>query len=401
MPQKIKHKRTAQRSRKGINGRKNDTGNGRQAGRTKKEASRVIANSIFALTLLPKPSLEVLNKTGGSGWSYSGQRDDDYYQMYEELFQAYRAGIKIVTGEPTFMDPLKEGFDIGFALSYVMNGFKNNILPKGFDFNIDRGHDGSYYFSIYSVCPFPEYWHCFEVAPVLRRLRKINKKLHDTFIIFLSCFMKHTGISGWWNGGMGYAEYQLEEELNAWDEYHTDDDTDEDAEGSNNANYNAAVETYESYKNGEAHEYAVLIKKTKAISTEHLLKKLQRFNSRNPLVVWMKEVCDFMKMPYCVQDFYYDEIMEDGEGLEFDQQVSIVWDFDDAYSSCQKSSIDSVASCCGVYPPIASIALTDVSKELDLDWLKNAAAWTEKLTNLYDSFNSILNKSYKKIKDHE
>lgn len=397
MPQTINQKRTAQRTRKGAHGRNNKAGKGCQGGsRTKEKASGIIANSIFALTLKPRPSLEVVDKIGRTSRSYYSDTDD-YYQMYEDLFAAYKVGVKICTGEATYMDPLKEDFGIGFALAYLMNGFKSNILPKGFEFNVDRGNDGYYYFTIYACTPFAEYWHGFDIRPVVHKLRKENKPLHDLFIVFLRSFMAKLNIPGWWNGGMGYAEYQLMEELQNWDEYNGDHwDEAGKKEGEDNAAFHQAQFDYHSYTSGEAKEYQQLIEKAKPRSAESLLQSLGKFDKRIKIVRWMKNACELMKEPYRIEDFEYAEMMDEGEGLEFNQQVTIIWDWDDNYTRQQSLSIDATAQGCGVYPPVISLAVTPVSKKIDIEWLKKGVAWPGKITALQKEYISITEKLTKR-----
>lgn len=398
MPKTTNTRSAARRTRKSPNAGKNKKRQGRQAScRSGKVSTQVIGNSVFALVMQPKPGVEVLEKMEGKKKRSYHDDTDDYYQMYADLLECFQNALPLVTGEKSVFDPLANGMEIGAALSYVSNVFKNNILPEGFEFNVDRNDDG-YYFTIYKECNFAGYWHAFEIKQIVYRLRKTNPKLHDLFISFIACFMRKADIMAWWNGGMGYAEYMLEEEVNDWDNYHGMDTTDESSEENMKA-YQSAVKTLENYTSGEAKEYQDLISNAKHRTLHSILKSLERFNSRNKIVQWMKEVCNFLLLPGCVSDFTYPEMEEEQEtGLSFDQQVAIIWDWDDEYTSQQSQSIDAQASGIGVCYPMINMGIMRFTKSIDFEDLKKRCSWPSGLIRILDSHNEIIRGFSKKKK---
>jgi hypothetical protein len=64
--------------------------------------------------------------------------------------------------------------------------------------------------------------------------------------------------------------------------------------------------------------------------------------------------CEFMKYPGTQSDFIYYEMEHNGdvEGLRFDQQAAIIWDWDDYYTDMQEECLDAEANGCGIVEPI-------------------------------------------------
>lgn len=397
MPNQTKPRRTARQIRRSADAGKNKKRQRRQAGnRSSEAASRIIANSIFTVTLKPKPGIEVLNKMDGKKKRSYHDDTDDYYKMYADLLQCFQNALPLVKEEQSTFDPLASGLAIGASLKYVSDAFKNNIVPEGFEFNVDRNDDG-YFFTIYDECYFAGYWHAFEIKPIIYHLRNRSPKLHDLFIEFIKCFMDKAGIMAWWNGGMGYAEYMLEEEINDWDNYHGVD-PEEDDKATAEA-YESALKTFNNYSTGEAKYYQELITITKYRTPQSILKSLSRFDKRNKTVQWMKEVCEFLLLPGRVNDFTYPEMEEEQEmGLSFDQQVAIIWDWKDEYTHQQEQSIDAEASGIGVCSPMINIGIMPFSKSIDLNGLKERCQWPKGLTKILDSQRDLINGFVKKKK---
>jgi len=400
MPNKSNTGRTPRQIRGGSNARKNQKRQRRKAsvGSTA-AAPRIIGSSLFAVTLKPKPGVEVLEKMDGKKKRSYHDDTDDYYQMYSDLLQCFQNALPLVKGEQSSFDPLASGLEIGMALQYVQNAFRENILPEGFDFNVERNDDG-YYFVIYTECRFAGYWEAFEIKPIIYYLRKYNPKLHDLFIVFIRTFMNRAGIMSWYGGGMGYAEYALEEEIADWDNIHGFDPDDESDDAKENFEaFQKASATWNDYQHGEAKHYEELIKNATGSTPESLLKSLEKFNGRNPVVKWMKQVCRFLKLPGRMDDFIYSEYEEENEtGLRFDQQVAVIWDWDDAYTAQQEESLEAEANGIGICQPMINMGIMPYSKKIDFEDLKARCNWPMELTKIFESQRDLINDVIKKKK---
>lgn len=393
MPKTNTKRSTARTARKGFDRRKNKKGP-RRPGDTgaKEKATGVIANSLFALTLKEKPGVAILDQLPGRRRGYH-HNTDDYEQMYHDLFGCVKNYRKL-KGEIVTFEPLSEGFDIGYALNYVINAFKSSILPNGWQFNVDRTGQGDYFFTIYDTASFPDFWHAFEVQPVVQYLAAKNKRLHDLFIQVIGTFVMRTGVDTWWNGGMGYAEYYLEEKIENWE----DSDGDEPESLERKAK---AMQDYENYKSGEAHKYERLITAVSPEPPEYFLHRLSRFDKKDPFVDWMHKACEFMMLPGEMRDFIYPEIHEEigDDGLTWDRQVTVIWDWNDEYTHCEEESIDATVQGCGVFPPLVNRAVTRYMKEpIDFEELNQIRNWPYDLSQLWHGYGNLVEITKKKVK---
>lgn len=402
MPAKINRKPAARAARNRAHTRKDKAKQGfKRNKRSKATAPAVIANSVFALTLADKPALEVIEKVEEKKNRHRSGDQDDYYQMYHDLLKAFKNGVKLVSGETTECDPLASGLGIGMSLAYVMRGFEHNILPKEFDYKIDLDEDGNYYhFTIYRYCQFSGWWHAFEIMPICRHLKRHNQPLLKLFLSFISYMSMRLDIQTWWNGGCGYAEYMMEERLMNWEDNEGDikapkNATKQQKEYANESRkrYETAVKNFKDYKNGEPREYEKLIRASRGSSAAAINKSLSGFNRKDPVVAFMIKMMDFMEKPGSISDYIYRESDDDGEmGLAFDQQIAIIWDWDDEYTRCQMDCIDAEASGIGVMPPMLHYYITPHTKKLDKDELDEWLKWPGRLSALWEEYNNMIKK---------
>lgn len=383
MPQITKHKKSARRVRKSPNAGANQARSRRtRSNGTAAQTPRIIGNSLFALTLKAKPEVEILHKTKGRKEFSHLNDDDNFFEIYNDLLPIAQHAIKLVTGETTKFDPLAESFDIGFSMQYPLSLFQNNVLPKGWSYNIDKGEEG-YYFTAYKECEFKECWHAFDIKPVVMYLRRTNKKLHDLFIVFIRTFMFYTDVKLWWHDIFAFSEEWLEENIsNMMDEAESDDDWKSVID---------AQETLDSYQSGEAYRYRKLIENAKHSSPEKLIAILQKFNSRNKVVQLMKDMCGFMQLPGCMNDFHYHEFAEEetgGEGLQFTDQAAIIWSWDE-YASMTGEWMDDIANNCGVIPPLLCLSITKKNRCIDFNAFQKRISWTFELSKLYSRYQKV------------
>lgn len=404
MPATIKKRRTAQATRKSIHRGKNSKKCGRKGGqRAKQKNPRVIANSVFALTLHTKPGLEVIDKMDGRK---SYDKVDDYHKMYRDLLAAFQNGMNLI-GQPTKVDPLKEGLDIGASLAYVVNGFRNNLLIAGYDMRIDKDDD-HYYFTFYIQCDFPNWWHAFEIFPIVEFLGKNNPKLHDLFIKFIAFMSTRLHIPTWYNGGMGYSEYYVEEQsdLEIWEDHNGPTEPDDAISKEQIAEAKISKEKYErllddfnNYSAGVIKEYENFIR-SGWLPLERLKKELARYRSNKDLISWMKEMLEFMKEPGSMNDYHYAELMEEEnyEGLSFDRQSAIIWNWNDSYTEIEMECIDSDANNIGIIPPIFHYHLSKNTKSLNMDRYIDWQSWPLRFSKLWEKYRDIVNGYRKKLK---
>lgn len=381
MPTQIKNKRIARRPGKGAAKREDQKGSRRKGGHgSQAPAPKVISNSIFALTLANKPGVEIVEKLDGKVRRYFG--DDNYRRMYGDLLECYHLAMR-KNGTPTAYDPLQSGIEIGMALYSVIHSFREHIVPKDCDLNIDDNELDGYYFTIYKTVDFEEWWHAFEIKHIVKKL-KHNKPLHDLFLCYIKTFMSHTGIMGWWDGGMGYADFMLEERIENWEFEYGD-------EFENEQELNNAKAALESYKTGEAYQYEQLIRKSRVLPLKKLQKAIEPYK-RSGIGKLMMEGCTFLEQPGTINDFIYSEFeMEQGEGLRVDQQAAVIWDWDDAYTDMQEECLDAEAQGCGVIAPILNFSFNKHLKSFDKENFEKRAGWPKALTDFFSKHQDYVN----------
>ncbi len=386
MPKTINKTRTAQRTRKSIYAGKNRKKQGRKrSGGNKAQGPRVIANSIFALTLQPKYGYEVMQKVEGNDFS----NDEDYGRMYKDLLLATRHALKLVKNETSTFDPLAGGFDWSTSFVMVINMFKNNIVPKGYEFNIDGNAEEGYYFTCFKAVAFPFAWHTFEIKTPVKYLRR-NKKLHDLFIQLMSCLYKKTGINTWWDSAYGYADVMLDDIDEAMNYYGLDEEEDE-----YELRKKELTELKESYTKGEVYKYKLLLRNSDFIKPENLLKQLSKFRKTNPVIIWMYKACEFLKLQGNINDYVYEEYVQDEEGLRMEDQAAIIWSYDDIMYRYQSEAMDNDAGNMGVIEPYLNFPISKDNRFIDMEDLPEREQWLTKLSRLQDDYTLMLKKIMK------
>lgn len=387
MPATTINRKNARRPRAGAAKRKN-----KQAARrpgssgASKAAPAIIANSIFALVLVPKVALQVSESL--SRKRPYGLQDDNYNEIYSQVLPIIQRAIYLVTKEETTFDPLQNGYDLSQAFGFIFNMFKTNVLPKGWYYNIETTssnyqHEGprDYHLVIYTGCEFVACWHCFEIKPVVDYYYTRNRRLHDMFIRFMANFCKHTGIDRWRRGGYSYVDtdYLREQVENyEWDSLADEETAKKDLENI----------IYE-YEKGDAYWYEKFIENQPLVPVAQLKKELSRF-AKNKLVKWMMAACDFMAEEWNINDFIYPEMDEENEGLMFDQQMTVIWNCRDRMTHEQEEYLDAEAQGCGIKEPVLTIRLNQDTAELDFKKLNEALQWPNRLTKLFQDYNKAI-----------
>lgn len=404
MPQKITNRTIARKSRKGVHGRKAKPGT-KHKGPSKPKASApaVIAHSIFALTLKPKKGVEIYFKKGGKKKGAYHSIDDDYEQMYRDLLACYSRAYYLLKGEKFTVDFVKMGLSLETGLSAVLRNFERDILPNGYQYNVDRSDNeesNPYYFTIFKDLDFPNYWHSFAIKHAVLHLEKKNPKLLRLFLIFINSFSQSLDIDTWYGYTAGYAGDWIEQKISDMQaEYDLDFATPDEfflaaKENDEVKEYKDAVDTLDEYKSGLAAHYEKELKEAPVRSAKQILAQLKKLRSRSPIAKVIREGCALMQEGYTLGNFIYREMEEsnDGMGLRLEMQATILWDGNDLYTAMQSEMIDSESQE-GIWPPYARYAITPDSREIDTEWLKKAEQWPMKLSD-YHKFASTILESY-------
>jgi len=386
MPEKSINKKSARKPRNRFPSRADKKKQGCTGSkRDHKSGPSIISNSLFALTLKPKIGYDVIEKVNGKKTVF--ESDEDPEQMYRDLLAAVTRAQKLLKIEGTTMDPLASGMEYSVSMYMVINRFKETILPKGYDFNVDRdGDSGLYYFTVYKEVDFPWAWHTFEIKNVVMMLAKKNKRLHDVFISVIGNFYKHTGIDTWWNNGLCYMEY-LMYDTEEFILNHFQPETPEEEE----ANRKKISDMIEMYQKGDAYKYSRLIKAAKIEDPAKLMKRLSGFHKRNSVVQWLYKAIEFMMKPGCMEEYVYEELEYD-EGISLCQQSSLMWDYDDYAYQYQGQCLDEESANCGVVPAYLNFPITKNNRFIDLANLPEREQWLMRFSKLHSEYNEMLNK---------
>lgn len=415
---KVKHRRAARKSRAHTSSRrKKQKRDGRTSGPgIPASDTRVIANSAFALTIKPKTWAELHDQVS------EDERDPQEVHLYKDLIQAYNHGAQLVGADKLVID--KSKYRSAAAVAELLELFKKNICPDGFDVNIDghynkKARREGFHFSMYRPCNWPStYWHFFEIKHLVNDLKLKNKRLHDFFIVFLRSFIGYCGLPVWFDYPFVEAEFELaaykeslDEMLKAGPEklkkvYDETGITEETTKRRQEEISKTALE----YSTGQAREYAKLIEKTKPRHPDSLLRSLKSFPGQSKLVQFMKAACQVMKMPASVGDFCYE--FEDRsrdmsllfnsnahEGLNYSNQVTVIWDWSDHISGTYSNMIVSIAENNGANPPVLVGRILPLGcGGLTMEKLEMNRVFPKKLSALQGMFQTITERytDYKK-----
>lgn len=397
MSKATQHKNTTPRVRQNANRRSNQQKVGcKKCVRTKESCDKVIADSIYSLTAKSIIGFERFLKVETSiKDKVRGEWSDNYGQMLNDLNECANNAICVMTGyRPTF-NPLKSGLSIELAFTYVINLFENNVLPKGFDYNIDYDEEAKeYYFTVYKELQGNGGWMAFEIKPIVKKLERVrDDRLWEIFMNFLRSFIGKTGIGLWCDCYGGHAEYALDEEINNLE----DDFDDEDSYYSRKYAMQQCVQRYK--KGGEVYRIQQIIFKAETKTADALIEdldyylNLKLYRKNKAIAYWLKEACEFMKLNGCINDFIYDELFRNyynEEGVRLEDQYTIIWDSQDEYTEFLEQILDSMAQGCGVVSPFINYPIKKDTKHIDWIEFEERSKWIDKITPLWKSYDKLL-----------
>ncbi len=383
MPQTIKHRISSRRAGRNTGKRNRKAQPGRKRCRgEKKNAAGVIGNSIFALKLSVIPGViveQAIKRKGRVSW----EKDDDYEKMYYDLFGAYKNYCKLLGNDSIEFDPLKSGINLSQSCYMITNRIKE-LVPKAWKFNIDR-HGDSYCFTIFKDLDLSNYWHHFNIEPVVKFLVKKNKELHDLFLSAIAV-LAAMDIQTWYSGNL-YATDVLMDEYNIMDyiECRIDEESGVDEKM---AEVNALRTNYSS---GEVAAYQRLINNS-FIKPEVLKKITARLKVRNPIKKWILQVADLAGQGYMLRDFIY-EIGEDQDNdgaLRLEDQITILWSDKDFVFDITSEYMDNDAANFGTEYPVYHFSIDKRTKNAPFEKMYRAQNWISGITDLFNSYQDVL-----------
>lgn len=398
MSKATQHKRTAPRVRQNTNRRSTQSQLRRKKSiRAKKSCDKVIADSIYSLTAKSIIGFERFLKVETSIKSVEIKTGENYGQILNDLSECANNAIYVMTGYRPTLNPLKSGLSIDIAFTYVINLFENNVLPKGFDYNIDYDDEAKeYYFTVYKELEGNGGWMAFEIKPIVKKLERVDDiVLLRIFMNFLRSFIGKTGINLWCDCYGGYVDEVLQQEIENLEMEYDEDEKDF------YKRYRSAQECLWRYKKGgEVYGIQQTIFKAETKTAEELIKDLDHYLKydssyyRNkPIVLWLKEACEFMKLNGCIGDFIYEELFRNyynEEGLRLEDQYTIIWDSQDAYTALTEQILDSTAQGCGVLSPFINYPIKKDTKHIDWIEFEERSKWIDKITPLWKSYDKLL-----------
>ena len=379
MPATTKTKRTARATGKGAAAGSNKKRPGRKAGGGTAPADpRIIANTVFALTLKAKGGAEVFYKSNAR---FDNEDESKPSRIYDDLLASLNNALRLLGKEPMY--DVKPLLGIGVATDTLLRRFEKEVKPFGFDYNIDHKEETGFHFTIFKEIDAYACLNVFEIKRTVLSLARRNQPLHDLFIIFLKSLQETCDLYFWFDDE--YPLDSLEQYIDERGEIDDDPDADEDI--------NRISSCVDDYKNGDPAKYKKLILKSKGMAPDDILQQLAKIKSRHPAVNVIKEGCKLLASGYKMNDFCYESISYDeyngGIGLRFYNQSVIAWVVGDDYFHEHEQFVDCDAQE-GVLMPTISFQISPKTKKLNFDWLRNGEGWPLQMSEYFDYVNKKL-----------
>ncbi|MDF2189317.1 hypothetical protein [Paraflavitalea sp. CAU 1676] len=360
MPAKMEHKRAAHKYRKAVTGRKPGSKVVCQRGAEGATAAATIADSIHSVKLETKSGIYVF-----CNQSNATVEEDEVNDMCDEIWTIYRNMLAKIKKEKLSLDPLAAGLSPATALTMALRGLRA-LIPADFEFNIEHSK-GVFFIVVYQFCDFQRMWHCLEVGPVLLKLAKCNKPLHDLYLSFIRTFSQSAGVGLWDSGELGYAAESM-------DDYLAEDDEKGRAE---------ALECIHLYEKGYIHDYLQRIKRAPVMKPAELLKRARRYKAGNPIANLIYQGAQLLTRGHSVHEFTYIPAGEvDHPYLDLDLQLNVAWDLNDKVTAHCEYMLDGMAQE-GTQDPVAALNIFTNTKDYDFDALRKKATWPDELSQFF------------------
>lgn len=349
MPKKSNTKTIARKPRKGIRRRANKPADRCKKSIIQKNVTTVECNTLFTVRFAPKIGYQVLDEVNPFEKEVPGIAGD--------LLRSINCALKVLFNEkPLKIDPEISHSELMEKLIDILN---KRIVPAGFKYNIERKEGYEYVIVLYKEMDFDWCWHYFCIQNIIKQLEKDNPALLKIYLSALNGLRKVTNIPTWFGGNCYGYDVLIEDDFGFEDHLANNFDMDDpdDEEGKNEL-----IACREDYKNGEAKKYMELICKA-SYKVKGLRAQLCRFRTNPAIRKLIDKILTIVETGISIYEFDYDPLNSDegeywdGEPLQLNQQLTIVWGEDDPIFKCNAEQIDLHAGEFGVIGPSLFITL--------------------------------------------
>lgn len=377
MPNKTVKRRAPQKTRKGAVAGKKGEGKGRQGcngGST--DYPKVIANSVFALTLPVRKAYQV----------------KDSISMFEKPIEEITVDLlNCVNRSLTLLKKPKlsiiKGTHHHQIMEQVIAKLKSDILPSGYSFEINKDHHGTYFFTLYKLVSFGSFWHTFPVKPALDQLKKYPH-LKECFLDIMYLFIQQLDMNCWWGNWYPY-DFVLHDQEGFADWFDNGFDSDDDEE--KEKKWKDWQDLKKNYDEGEAYQCMKALQRRK-VNLKKMQALLSRTRSKNPVVTWMKEAIKLLESGRSINHYnneFWEEYIHDDGGIRLTDQAIIIWNEDELYDiGCEQ--VDAEWNNMGCQEPCNYYHLWSGRKSLNFSNLKEEEEWLLKVSILNQNYNTYV-----------
>ncbi|MGN6435974.1 MAG: hypothetical protein ACTHMM_05545 [Agriterribacter sp.] len=384
MPQTTIKKKTARGARRNLRKRNLKKGNRRQAGnRSTKAINKIIGSSLYALKFDTIPGVVVEKKFDGK---WKGDGDDDYDAMYNDLFAAYKRYCVLTGNEISKFDPLAAGVDLGKSLFLITQRMKEAV-PHGYHISIDKNIDSSgYCFTIYKEVDFQQYWHYFNIEPVIKYLEKKDPELLWLFVSAINALVSYCDFQTWrWLYGFDIVvdDWSREDYIRGWSENGEHEQSLE----------KEFTEEVQKYTTGPAAKYYDFIKGKKCQKDpKKLLSEIKSLRRRNPIKNWITAAAQLVNDKWRIRDFCFDGDASEYEDapVRLHDQITIIWSDDDNVYKITCEYMDNEAANFGTEAAIINFPVSKKTKAIDLQNYKEGEKWMSKIDDLFQQYQDVI-----------
>lgn len=377
MPNKAVKRRTPQKTRKGAAAGKEGQGEGRQrCNGGGADHPKVIANSVFALTLPVRKSYQVKENLSVFEKPIASITEDLLLSLNRSLRLLNKSLMKVAKGATEH-----------YVMEQVLARLKSDVLPKGYSFEVNKDNNGTFFFTIYKAVSYGSFWHTFPIKPALDQLKKYPE-LRECFLDIIYRLIYSTGIEAWWRNWYPF-DFVLNDDAGFADWF--DNSYGEEEEEEKKIKWKSWIAVQESYHKGEAYQCmkALLDRKT---DLKKMRSTLSRTRCKQPVIKWMKEALPIIESGRSItdysNDFWLQEISYDG-GVRLSDQAIILWDEDQLYEiGCEQ--VDAEWNNMGCQEPCNHFHLWSGIKKLDFSKLKEEEEWLLKVSVLNQNYNTYV-----------
>lgn len=377
MPNKTVKRRATQKTRKGAAAGEKGKGEGcKRCNGGGENNSKVIANSVFALTLPVRKAYQVKDSIS--------MFEKPIEEITIDLLNCVNRSL-VLLKKPKMI--INKGLHHHQIMEQVIARLKSDILPSGYSFEINKDHHGTHFFTLYKTVSFGDFWHTFPVKPALDQLKK-HPHLKECFLDIMYLFIQQLDMNCWWGNWYPF-DFVLHDQVGFIDWFENSFDSEDEEE--KEKRWNAWQELQKDYDKGEAHQCMKSLQSRK-VNLKKMMALMKRTRSKIPVVIWMKEALALLETGRSISDynntFWEDSIHDDG-GIRLTDQVIVLWNEDELYDiGCEQ--VDAEWNNMGCQEPCNHYHLWSGRKSLDFSKLKEEEEWLLKVSVLNQNYNTYV-----------